>query len=106
MIWKKYHCVILNDVLQSATLTEFMISETGDGVSMLKSELIHKDEYPEYIEDSENWISLTKFIQNLGWRKHWSGIKTARLVMKMKNELMMIDGEEICWCYRSSSNET
>jgi hypothetical protein len=98
-IWEKYYCVVVNDILQSATLHEFEMNDYD--VNLIKSDFIYKDEYPEYISDSNNWIPLKKFITDMGRLEHWSGMQTIRKIEKIKEDLMIIDNEEIAWIYRS-----
>lgn len=101
----KFFAVTVDLDKESAWLAEFELGKLAtDDVDLIGNENLFPEEFPEYIADSENWISLELFVEGYGLGQHWSGIGRARMISKIRNALICgID--ELVYIYKNGEFE-
>lgn len=99
--YQKFFAVTVNLKKENAWLAEFILGKLAtDNVELICNESLFPEEYPEYIEDSKNWIPIEKFIEDYGTMHHWSGIGKARTTQKVVNALLC-DRDELVYIYNN-----
>lgn len=94
---EKYYAITINGT--TAYLKTFEMSDKPTTkIGLIETIELYKEEFHEYIEDTDAWINLENFIKQLGDSFEWSTIGRARVEQKIRKSIGIKETDPI-WVY-------